>query len=172
MEDRDYKTMTTAHGELRYYRDLDCEGAIVMVNPQTIDKYNEYRNQHPDTDKLGVFFAFSAKQYDEGRQQLLDNGFIKDGDKIMRASGGLFGTKQSLDKFYGAYMEIDEKIKNECDPQEIYFYEYNNHECMISWDGDTEPVKIIIHLFGEEEARKLKRYDRFSTIDEIMKKED
>lgn len=45
----------------------------------------------------------------------------------------------------------------ECDPQEVYFYEYNNHECMIAWDGDKEAYDLIVGYWGEEVAKTIKR---------------
>ena len=48
-------------------------------------------------------------------------------------------------------------IPKECDPQEVYFYEYNNHECMIAWDGDKEAYDLIVGYWGEEVAKTIER---------------
>lgn len=63
MEEKDIKTVKTTRGELRYYRDWgNYDGGIVMLNAQTIDRYKAIKNEHPDADKCGVFFAFSREQ--------------------------------------------------------------------------------------------------------------
>ena len=48
-------------------------------------------------------------------------------------------------------------VKEECDPQEVYFYEYNNHECQYAFDGDYEVYKLVSDIFGEYIASKIKR---------------
>lgn len=63
------------------------------------------------------------------------------------------------------------RIKNECDPQEVYFYEYNNHECMISWDGDLEAIRLIIDTWGKDVAATIKRYNANSSIEDIAKED-
>lgn len=155
MEEKDIKVISTTKGELRYYRDWDnFEGGIVMMNAQTVKRYREIKDQHPDADECGVFFAFSNQQFNEGYKHLIELGHIKDGDKIVRGVAGAFGTKEGLDKFYKFYEDRDTPIKEEYDPQEVYFYEYNNHESMIAWDGDLEAIKIVIDIWGADVARK------------------
>ena len=146
-------------GELRYYRDWDnYEGGVVMLNAQTIKRYRQIRNTHPDADKYGVFFAFSDKQFNEGYNRLVRLGHIKKGDKIMHDKNtGAFGTKEGLDGFFKFYDDNLAQIPKECDPQEVYFYEYNNHECMFSWDGDLEAINIIRRFWDDKIAESLCR---------------
>ena len=158
METRDIQTIRTTRGELQYYRDWDkYEGGIVMLNAQTVKRYREIQDERPDADKCGVFFAFSDQQFGEGYRRLVDLGHINDGDKVLCGPAGAFGTKAGFDKFFGFYDEREKKVKDECDPQEVYFYEYNNHECMIAWDGDLDAIRIIERIWGEETARNIKR---------------
>ena len=156
------KTINTSRGELRYYRDWDnAEGAIVMLNPQTIDRYNAIKETHPDADAIGVFFAFSDKQFNENRQKLIDLGTLAPDAKIKYhpSISGLYGTDESIGRFLAAYDDRAKLIPEECDPQEVYFYEWNNHETMYSWDGDAEAIKIILEYFGMEAAMSLTRFD-------------
>lgn len=170
MEEKEIKTVKTTRGELRYYRDWDnYEGGIVMQNAQTVRRYREIKDQHPDADKCGVFFAFSNTQFTEGYKHLVKLGHIKDGDKVFRSIGGAFGTKEGLDKFFGFYENRDKAIPAECDPQEVYFYEYNNHECMIGLDGDLDAIKIIIALWGAGVAKKIKRYSAARSVADICR---
>lgn len=158
MKQNDIRTVKTTRGELQYYRDWDrYDGGIVMMNPQTVKRYKEIQDEHPDADKCGVFFAFSDQQFAEGYGRLVELGLIKDGDKVLRGPAGAFGTKAGFDKFFGFYDEREKKVKDECDPQEVYFYEYNNHECMIAWDGDLDAIRIIERIWGEETTRNIKR---------------
>lgn len=169
MEEKDIQTIKTTRGELKYYRDWDnMEGGIVMLNAQTIKRYREIRDQHPNADEYGVFFAFSKEQFDEGYRHIVELGHIKDGDKIAGGLGGSFGTKEGLDKFFKFYEDRETPIRDECDPQEVYFYEYNNHESQIAWDGDLEAIKIIIDIWGADIARNIKRFNASMTVDQII----
>lgn len=171
MEEKDIQTIKTTRGELKYYRDWDkYEGGIVMLNAQTVKRYREIQDEHPDADKCGVFFAFSNQQFSEGYKHLIELGHIKDGDKVVRSVGGAFGTEEGLDKFFKFYEDRNEPIKEECDPQEVYFYEYNNHESMIAWDGDLEAIKIIISIWGADVARNIRRYNASMSVDNIIRK--
>lgn len=62
-------------------------------------------------------------------------------------------------KYLATYDERAKQIPKECDPQEVYFYEWNNHETMYSWDGDYEAIKIILEYFGMEAAMSITRID-------------
>ena len=142
-----------------------------MLNAQTANRYKELKKQHPNADDCGAFFAFSSEQFHEGYKRLVELGHIKDGDKVIQTNlGGLFGTKDGIDKFIGFYDKRDKLIPKECDPQEVYFYEYNNHESMIAWDGDLEAIKIIIDIWGADMARKIKRYNASKSVDDIIRK--
>jgi len=58
------QTIKTTRGELKYYRDWNnSDGGVVMLNAQTVRRYREIQDQHPDADKCGVFFAFSNEQF-------------------------------------------------------------------------------------------------------------
>lgn len=81
----------------------------------------------------------------------------REGEKICSAGAGLYGTRDGLDRYFAAHDDFDKRITAECDPQEVYFYEYNNHECQISWDGDDPAYRIIVRLWGEETAQKIQR---------------
>jgi len=166
-------TIQTTKGELRYYRDWDnYEGGIVMLNPRTIDRYKQIKNEHPDTDEYGVFFAFSREQAAKGVKRLTELGKITDKTEIQYHPhvSGLYGTSEGITAFLEAYENRDKAIPQECDPQEVYFYEYNNHESMYAWDGDVEAIKLIIEYWGVDVARTIKRYNAAKTIEQITKK--
>ena len=159
MENENIMTVTTTRGELRYTRDGD--GFIRMLNPQTIDTYYRLRwKEQPDLPAMGIFCAFSEKQFEEGVKGLIQRGFIKDESELRRGIANTFGSPGSFKKMYAAYDEQTRRIKEECDPQEVYFWEFNNHETPYSWDGDIETMRIIVDTWGYDTAIGLKRYCR------------
>lgn len=55
--------------------------------------------------------------------------------------------------------------------REVYFYEYNNHECMIDWDGDLSAIRIIIDIWGVAIAEKITRFSAGLTMADIIAKQ-
>lgn len=172
MEKQDIKTIKTTRGELRYYQDWDnWDGGIRMLNAQTTERYKELQHAHPDADKYGVFFAFSKEQFAKGVAHLKELGFIKDETELRHdPTTGAIGTNEGLDGFFNFYKESRSAIPTECDPQEVYFYEYNNYESMYAGDGDVEAIKVIIRYWGVETAKKIKRHHACYSIGQIIKK--
>ncbi|MDE5649767.1 MAG: hypothetical protein K2I35_01960 [Duncaniella sp.] len=168
---KDVKTVQTSRGELSYYREWEnSEGGIVMLNPQTIDRYKEIRNTHPNTDNYGCFWAFGKEQFNRNLAAARRSGRIKDNDNIKYHPfySGLYGTEDGIRDYLAFYDEQSAKIPAECDPQEVYFYEFNNHESQISWDGDLEAIRIIISIWGAETAEKIRRFSAYHTIGHIL----
>lgn len=97
IEENVIRTVNTSKGVLKYYRDWECDGYVVMLNKKTIELYESLKNEHPD----------------------------------------------------------GEKIKNECDPQEVYFYEYNNSECIFS--DDEQAYDVVCSIFGQDAANSIRR---------------
>lgn len=154
------KTISTEHGELRLYRDWDKEGAIKMENARTLPLYRELKESWPDGDEFGFFFAITGEQLEKGYRHLVELGHIKDGDKICQSAGAMFGTREAIDRYYAFIDGNYKRIAEECDPQEVYIYEWNNHECMFS-DYEEETVfKKISEMFGTERAANVKRFWR------------
>ena len=152
------KSVQTSRGELRHYRDWDnYEGGVVMVNPQTIDRYREIREGHPKIENYACFFAFGQQQFDQHLAAAIASGRIKEGEKLYHHYSGLYGTHEGITSFLAWYEERDKAIPVECDPQEVYFYEYNNHECMLSWDGDKDAFNLVAAYFGDDVAAKIMR---------------
>lgn len=142
---------------MQYSRDCgEYDGCVVMHNAKTISLYKKLQEEknHIDCYRYDCFFAFSNQQFAEGLKKIRP---LKEGEKLVSVGAGMYGTRDGVDKFFAAYDEIDALVKQECDPQEVYFYEFNNHESMISWDGDAEPYKIIVRIWGEEIANGIVR---------------
>lgn len=112
-------------------------------------KYQEIKNQEPILEKC--FFAFSNQQFTEGKEK----AEITD-EQIFDGGAGLYGTKEGLEKLRNYYTEREKKIAVECTPQEVYDYEYSNHECSYVGD-DEEAILIVISIFGIQLAKNVVR---------------
>lgn len=114
-----------------------------------MSKYTEIRSKEPEC--WECFFAFSQSQFDEG----VKNANIE-GRKLLRGFGGLIGTKEGINKFMGFYDAQSEEIARECNAQDVYDYEFDNHECGCTCD-DEECIKIVLDYFGIEKTKEVKR---------------
>ena len=83
--------------------------------------YQEIKNEQPIL--RNCFFAFSTEQFNEGIEK-----YNLTGQKIYRGFGGLYGTKEGIEELMSFYDNLNNRIAKECDPQEVYDYEFGNHE--------------------------------------------
>lgn len=146
------------------------DGMVVMKNPKTIQRYKELKEEYSklNTESFGVFWAFDQERFDETLNRLIKKGIIGESEKIYRGPAGSYGTKKGFETWNKCIKENNSKIKAECDPQEVYFYEYNNHESCISYEGDLEAIQLVAKIWGKDVAQTIKRIRAFYTIDEIM----
>lgn len=146
-----YKTLPSG---LQYR--IDENGSVDMRNPKTLRRYHELNNERDSMDcyKHDCFFAFSNQQFEEGKARIRP---LREGEKLCSVGAGMYGTRDGIKSYFEEMRSFDKRIKEECDPQEIYFYEYNNFECMLSWDADEEPVKLIARIWGDEAVSQLVR---------------
>lgn len=124
-----------------------------------MSNYSTIKNQQPVL--VDCFFAFSNSQYEEAisKHNLQDK-------KILRAAGGLFGTREGIQKLYDDYEAISKQITENCDPQEVYAYEFDNHECSYVCD-DEEAIKIVSSYFSDEKAMLVKRRFAHTKIQDL-----
>ena len=118
--------------------------------------YTEIKDKQPELKKC--FFAFSNEQFDEGKKE----AGIKD-EKIFDGGYGLYGTKEGLNKVKEFYSNQSKEIKEKCDPQKVYDYEFSNHECGYVGD-DEEAINIVIDYFGKEKANEVNRKYAYTEI--------
>lgn len=121
--------------------------------------YQEIKNQQPTL--VDCFFAFSNEQFEDGIKR-----FNLEGKKIYRGFGGLFGTQEGIKRLYDDYDAIAKQVTEQCDPQDVYDYEFTNHECSYTND-DSEAMKIVISHFNKEQYSKVKRRHKFYTTEEL-----
>jgi len=116
----------------------------------TIQKYIEIKDIQPEMHEC--FFAFNLEQFAQGRKA----AGIPDDKKIFHASMGLYGTDDGLRRYFADVDAIIARIPRECDPQDVYNYEFDNHECAHQHD-DTEAIRLVVAYFGEDRAKTVKR---------------
>ncbi len=150
---------------LKHHRDWDCDGAIRMENAQTIKLYDQIQQETYNVNLEGYecFYAFDKKQLDEGLARI---GKTK--DQVRHFGGGLIGTKEGFERYLDFLDKATERIAKECDPQEVYFDEFNNHECMIAYEGDTAAIELVMNIFGDEIAQTLTRYNKKYSYEQLM----
>lgn len=111
----------------------------------------------------GCFFAFSNEQFAQGISKL---GISPDNAKemIYRGDYGLYGTREGLTAYRANIKENNARIAAECDPQEVYDYEFINHECGYTGD-DLEAIRIVYAYFGPERTMDVKRIPGCDIVD-------
>jgi hypothetical protein len=128
----------------------------------TIGNYIKIKDTYPEMG--GCFYAFSNAQFAEGMKQM----GIAAGTKIYSGGAGLYGTREGLDKYFKELDEILARIPKECAPQDVYNYEFGNHEC--GWtQNDTDAIKLVAAYFGEEIAKTIERRCACVSIDNLFK---
>lgn len=149
------------------------DGMLDYKNAKTLKRYRELCDERDKCDipSFGCFFAFSDKQFAEGLKTIRP---LEEGEKLVRFMAGGYGTKEGVKQLVTYYKDMRERIANECQPYEIYCYEYNNHESFMSLDGDMVAIMVIVHTFGVETAKKIQRFSpvhSIHSIDELLKDE-
>lgn len=154
------------NNDFKFWQDFDNDGMLDWQNAKTIKRYCELVNERNsiDTTKFDIFFAFSDKQFAENSKKIRP---LKDGEKYVSIGAGGYGTRDGVERYFKALSEYRERIKSECDPQEVYCHEYNNHESFLSWDGDMGAIQVIIDTFGADVAKSIKRFSVECSVDDL-----
>lgn len=164
------QTTTNTAPAFSFEQDWENDGMLKWHNAKTLNRYKELDNLHPDTSNMPVFFAFGNKQFAEHSAEFRRK--YGEDAPIKSAGAGLYGTPEGIRAVFKFYSDNTKRIAEECDPQEVYCYEFNNHESCIAYDGDANAIRLVIDIFGEEAARTVKRFCAFYSIDELLKSED
>ena len=122
--------------------------------------YQEIKNRQPEL--VECFFAFSDQQFGEGIKK---NNL--EGKKIYRGMAGLYGTHEGIKQLYDFYDNLSKEIGEKCNPQEVYDYEFGNHECGYVGD-DAEAMKIVISYFKPEQYNEVKRKCKYFTNEQLL----
>lgn len=152
-----------------FEQDWDNEGTIRYRNSKTLKHYRQLKDDCSklDMQQFDCFFAFSDEQFKQGLANIRP---LKEGDKLVSIGGGGYATADGAKRLREYYRSVDERIKNECDPQEVYCYEFNNYESCYAYDGDMNAFALVIGYFGAEAARKVQRFCAFYGTEELIEK--
>lgn len=101
------------------------------------------------------FFAFDDTQFNEAIKERNLN--IED---IKSCGNGLYGTIGGIKQFISNVKEKDKRISKECTPQEVYDYEFANHECGYVGD-DREAFEIVLYYFDPVVALGVQRRNAY-----------
>ena len=142
-----------------FTRDWERDGYLVIKDATTIETYKELCQKEYEYSNPEIFFAFDNDGVAEKRKEL----GLED-KEVFHYGGGLCGTKEGLRKFKEDMDAIKKEKREKCDPYEVYLYEYNNYECFINWEGDLDPARIIVSIWGKEALDKIKRMDKAEEI--------
>lgn len=102
-----------------------------------LDKFSTYHND-------GIFYAFSKEQFEKGMKEC---GYKKSGHLLKDGMGG-FGTKEAFDERRRFYKEVEKEIRLNCTPDEIFEFEWWNHECGYTYDY-SEALAITRDYFPD-----------------------
>ena len=93
-------------------------------------------------EKSRVFYAFSEKQLEEG---MAENGYT-DKTALRQSQCGAIGSATELASYW---REVNYRlalfgaiVRQYFRPEEVYIYEFGNHECSYTWD-DTEALEAV-----------------------------
>lgn len=102
--------------------------------------------------KVGLFWAFSNKQFDENKTPL------KEGEKYVSIGGGGYMPKGNVEEFLKGHKDIDKwykaEVKNNKAEEKEIIYELYNHECFYTGDITTV-VELFEGRYSEEKIREL-----------------
>lgn len=99
-----------------------------------ITRYEELLDEVYNHHFEGIEYIFNREQLDE---YLKRNGYTQadlDSGKLVSDGQSGIGTKEMFRNRYKFLIKWAERVKKECTPDEIYTYEWWNHEC--GYTGD------------------------------------
>ena len=143
--------------------EVDKNGCLSTKNAKTLNRYIELVSEDVTKDIQGIFFALTDEDFESGKKK----AGIKEGEKVYRICSGGFASKEGLEQLKKAINDRNDLIKAECSAQEAYWYEYNNHECMLSPEGDYDAIANIISIFGIETAKQIDRVNALYPVEAI-----
>ena len=90
----------------------------------------------------GIFYAFSNEQFEKGMKAC---GYDEN-TKLVKDGMGGYGTREAFDERHKFYSSVEEEIRQNCTPDEIFEFEYWNHECGYTYDY-SEALEIVRSYF-------------------------
>lgn len=123
-------------------------------------KYYEFKQQQEKKlNDFPIFFAFSDKQFEEGKEKLQ----IKDNSELLSIGAGGYIRKSDKEAFKKMFNDSDiarqEFLKDPEQLKDALIYELGNHEFCITYDYDDalEALDLDINTMTEEQKEILKQ---------------
>ena len=129
---------------------LQCGNCLAIDWTPTLTELRQAREESINAlvKECGIFFAFSDKQFDEGKTSL------KEGDKYVSLGAGSFVAKSNADKYVSGIEKIMETFANAINEnnlrEEYVLYELNNHEASYTGNIDDTLGALIGNYTREE----------------------
>ena len=155
--------MITDEKKFEFNEDIENDCLMTWKNARTLGRYKSLCNERDSVDvkKYDCFFAFGNESFARGMKGIRP---LNDGEKIYSFGAGGYGTKDGIERLFKFYEDMEARIKNECDPQEVYCY-----ECCIAFDGDIEAIRLVARIWGVETAKTIRRKSAFYGVEELFK---
>lgn len=140
---------------------------LQKAEPKTIRRYIQLQEQSR-TVKCQDHHCFFALKGDDMDKKKKEAG-IKEGEKIYSVTGGLYGTEDGIKSYFEALGGNEETIRRECNPYEVYLYEFDNYECNIDTEGDYRAIAKVTSIYGEEIAEMIPRKRAYYDFNRVYK---
>lgn len=159
-----------SNNEFEFEQNPEYDGMLAWRHAKTLKRYRELRKEQTEMDvsKYRCFFAFSREQLVQGQKSI----GLKEGERLVSFGCGGYGTEEGVKQMFARLEEIENQIKTECDAQEVYCYEFNNHESFLAFDGDVDAIRLVKGIFGLETALKIKRFSAFYSLESLFKTDE
>lgn len=125
-----------------------------------MSRYTELKEKARTMPMVGIFFAFDEEQFVKGciKCGYLNAGqtiedFRKSDIKLVSIGYGGYGSEQAVENMNKQYEKLDEQIREECNADDIFRYEFWNYECGYTGDYE-EALNAVKHYFPKYKPSK------------------
>ena len=118
-----------------------------------MSKYTELKEKARTIPMVGIFYAFDNEQFVKG---CIECGYLKAGQtiddfkksdiKLVGDGFGGYGTREAFENRNKQYEEIDNEIRQQCNADDIFRYEFWNYECGYTMNYE-EALNATRHYF-------------------------
>ena len=104
--------------EFEFEENQNNYGVLDYKHAHTLKRYKELCDERckVNVSKYDCFFAFSDRQFADGLKSIRP---LQEGEKLVSIGAGGYGTKDGAKRLFAFYDSINDKIRSECNPQEV-----------------------------------------------------
>ena len=147
-------TKTTTSVKVRYN-----DGQLIIYGAKTLGRYKELTSRFNKCDSkvFEMVCGYDAKDVKSAKKAFEKKvRKLGKGEYLTYFGCGAFATKEGYTKWKEYVNETCDMISRECDPQEVYYYEYRAL-MTIEENCDKYAIGVVKNYFGEEVAKTVKR---------------